>query len=82
MSSLTTNPALPAATSHRARIVAEAVVSAYIHEIVPRRSARARAGVRVTCPPSPGAVRRTALTARPRTRAHTPRRRAAHEFGA
>lgn len=82
MSSLTTNPARSAAASHRAHIVAEAVVSAYIHEITPPRRARARADVRRTCPPSSRAVGRTPRTARGRSRPLAPRRRTAVELGA
>jgi hypothetical protein len=88
MSSLTTNPASPAVASpavaspaagHRAQIVAEAVVSAYLREITPPRRARVRAGVRDTCPGSPRVTGRTPLTAWTRTRTRTlaPRRWAA-----
>ena len=81
MSSLTTNPASSAA-GHRAQIVAEAVVSAYLREITPPRRARVRAGTPNTCPGSMRAAGRTHLTARGRTRAPAPRRRAALELGA
>lgn len=42
MSSLTTNPARRATSAHRTQIVAEAVVSAYIHEITPTERRRNR----------------------------------------
>jgi hypothetical protein len=81
MSSLTTNPASPAvvrpAAGHRAQIVAEAVVSAYLREITPPRRARVRAGVRDRCPGSARVAGRTPLTARTRTRTLAPRRWAA-----
>jgi hypothetical protein len=74
MSSL---PARPAAPSHRAQLVTEAVVSAYLREITPPRRARPRAGVRDTCRSSSRAVGHTPVTARGRTRALAPHRRPA-----
>ena len=46
MSYLTTNPGGRAAGAHRPRIVAEAVVSAYINEITPTQHRRDRAHIR------------------------------------
>jgi hypothetical protein len=83
MSSLTTNPAGRATANHRAQIVAEAVVSAYIHEIAPPQRPRERAGARRSCAQSsPRAIARTPLAARTRRRALAPGRRAALELGA
>jgi hypothetical protein len=81
MSSLTTNPA---SSAHRAQIVAEAVVSAYIHEIAPtdRRRERARARARQGCTESPRTIARSPLAARTHSRALAPRRRTALELGA
>jgi hypothetical protein len=76
MSSLTTNPTT---TAHRAQIVAEAVVSAYINEISP--TARRRARARHSRPePSPRTISRTTLAARAGRRALAPRRRTALEL--
>lgn len=65
MSSLTANPASQATSAHRAQIVAEAVVSAYIHEITPTVRPRGRARARHSCtedrirrrPADPGLLR-------------------------
>jgi hypothetical protein len=80
MSSLTTNPTT---TAHRAQIVAEAVVSAYINEISPTGRRHERARARHSCPEtSPKTTSRTVLAARARRRALAPRRRTALELGA
>jgi len=82
MSSPTTNPA---SSVHRAQIVAEAVISAYIHEIAApeRRRERARARTRDDCTESsPRAIAPSPLASRARRRAPAPRRRPAFELGA
>jgi hypothetical protein len=81
MSSLITNPATATAiptSTYRAQTLAEAVVSAYIHEITP--SWRARASVRHTCSPAPRVVGRASVTARLRTGRVAPRRGSALEL--
>jgi hypothetical protein len=79
MSLLTASPT----TAHRAQIVAEAVVSAYINEISPTERQRERARARHSRPePSPRTISRTTLAARARRRALSPRRRTALELGA
>jgi hypothetical protein len=72
MSSVVTKPA---ASAHRAQIVAEAVESAYIREIAaaPRRQVRARSD----CIESPRTIARPALGEHARTRALVARRRPA-----
>jgi hypothetical protein len=76
MSYLTTNPNRSAAGAHRAQIVAEAVVSAYINEITPTQHRRERARIRQSCPDSsPRIISRTPLTARSHSRAARPRHR-------
>jgi hypothetical protein len=83
MSNLTTNPASRATSAHRAQIVAEAVISAYINEITPAERPRERARPRHSCTDSaPRAIGRTPLAARARSRALAPRRRTALELGA
>jgi hypothetical protein len=65
MSSITTNPARRATRAHRAQIVAEAVVSAYIHEITPPERPRERARTRQRCTDSsPRAINHLPLAAR------------------
>jgi hypothetical protein len=81
MSSLTTNTPTPAA-AHRANLLAEATVSAYIHEIAPRRRPPARAAAPGPCPSSPRTVGRRRLAPRVRVRPLASRRRAALELGA
>jgi len=51
MPNLITNPAGRSAAGHRAHIVSEAVVSAYLREITPSRRPPARSPVRQGCPP-------------------------------
>jgi hypothetical protein len=83
MSSLTTNPARRAAGAHRARIVAEAVVSAYIHEITPTRHRHEPARIRHRCADvSPKTLSRAPLTAHARRPAIRPRHRNALPLGA
>lgn len=79
MSSLTTNPARSA---QRAQMVAEAVVSTYIHEIAATQHTRKPARTRGGCAESPNATARSPLAARPHTRARVPRRRPALQLGA
>ena len=81
MSSVVTNPARRA---RRAQIVAEAVVSAYIHEIAPTERGRERVGARATraSSESPRRVAHPSFRARSHGRAPAPRRRAAVELGA
>jgi hypothetical protein len=68
MFSLTTNPAGRATSTHRAQIVAEAVVSAYIHEISGSEHRRERD--RHSCEESsPTAIARSPLAVRRRNRA-------------
>jgi hypothetical protein len=86
MSSLTTNSPNRITTAHRAQIVAEAVVSAYIHELAAtqrtRERDRDRAPNRQRCPESPTrALTRSPLAPRVRDHALAPRRRAALELG-
>jgi hypothetical protein len=69
MSHLTPTPGRPAAGAHRARIVADAVVSAYLNEITPASPRRNRARTPRDC------AGRSPLTARARGRAVGPRRR-------
>ncbi len=74
MSYLTTNPGGRAAKAHRAQIIAEAVVLAYINEITPRQHRRERARIRHSCTNStPRTISRAPLTARARSRAVRPR---------
>jgi hypothetical protein len=83
MSNLTTNPASRATSAHRAQIVAEAVISAYINEITPTERPRPRARPRHSCADSaPRAIARTPPAARARTRTLAPRCRIAVELGA
>jgi len=72
----------PVRSAHRAQIVAEAVVSAYIHEITAteRRRERAPTRARPACAESPRTTARAALAGRARTRALAPRRRTAPEL--
>jgi len=84
MSSLTANPARRAIGTHRAvgtrraLVAAEAVVSAYINDLTSAPRPHEGAAVRPSCPDSsPRTHARTPLTARGRTRAAGPRRRAA-----
>ena len=77
MSHLTTNPSSRAAGTHRAQIVAEAVVSAYINEITPTQHRRERARIRHSCTDSsPRVISHAPLTAR--ARSHALRSRHAH----
>jgi hypothetical protein len=72
---LTTSPGRRAAGAHRAQIVAEAVVSAYINEITPARHRHERARIDHSCvESSPSVISRAPLTARARSRAVRPRR--------
>lgn len=74
MSCLTTNPSKRAAGAHRAQIVAEAVVSAYINEITPTQHRRERARTRHSCADSsPRTIARAPLAARARSRGVRPR---------
>jgi hypothetical protein len=75
---LTTNPAGRAASTHRAQIAVEAVISAYIHEITPSKRPNGRCRGRHSCTQSsPRAIDRSPLNARSRSRALAPRRRTA-----
>jgi hypothetical protein len=83
MSHLTTNPRTRAAGAHRAQIVAEAVVSAYINEITPTQHRRERARIRHNCTDStPPTISRAPLTAPARSRAVRARHRDALQLGA
>ncbi|HEY3727712.1 MAG TPA: hypothetical protein VGL51_11090 [Solirubrobacteraceae bacterium] len=82
MSILSTHSTTPTTASRRANVLAEAITSAYIHEITPRRRPRARASFPNPCASSPRAVGRTPMIHRARPRARAPRRRAALELGA
>jgi hypothetical protein len=76
MSYLTTNPGRRAARVHRAQIVAEAVISAYINEITPTQHRRERARIRNShTDSSPRTISRAPLSARTRSRAVRPRHR-------
>ncbi|MBV8990185.1 MAG: hypothetical protein JOY58_05015 [Solirubrobacterales bacterium] len=79
MSSVVRSPNTPSA--HRAQIVAEAVVSAYIHEIAPTGRERGPVRSRGGCS-APRAIARPAPAVRVRTRPLVARRRAALELGA
>lgn len=79
MSSLVT---YPDTASHRAQVVAESVVSAYINEIASPARPRRRARNRPTGARSQTAVAHQPLAARNRRRAPAPRRQAALELGA
>jgi hypothetical protein len=79
----TTNPASRATRAHRAQIVAEAVISAYINEMTPTERPRERARPRHSCTDSaPRAIARTPLAGRARGRTLAPRRRTALQLGA
>jgi hypothetical protein len=83
MSHPTTNPPTRAAGAHRAQVIAEAVVSAYINEITPTQHRREHARIRHSCTDSsPPTISRAPLTARARSRAVRPRRRNAVRLGA
>jgi hypothetical protein len=83
MSHLTTNPDRRAAGAHRAQIIAEAVVSAYINEITPTQHRRERARIRHSgTDSSPRTISRAPLTAPARSRAVRPRHRHALQLGA
>jgi len=83
MSYLTTSPGRRSAGAHRAQIVAEAVVSAYINEITPTQHRRERARIRHRCvDSSPRTISRTPLTARAHSRAVRPRHRNTLSLGA
>ena len=79
MSAITMNPSL---STHRAQIVAEAVVSAYIHEIAPpmRRRKPASAPERRGCTESPKPAAGPAMRIRSLRREFAPRRRAAAQL--
>ena len=79
MSNVTTHPARG---TRRAQIVAEAVVSAYIHEIAPSERPRERTRARRGCAETPKAFTRSADAARTPRRQFALRRRAAAELGA
>ncbi len=73
MSILAKNPASPAIPPHRAQIVAEAVVSAYINEISPADSPHARDRARQSrTDSSPRIIARSLRNARPRSRVLPP----------
>ncbi len=73
MSTLTTNPPHHTASTHRAQIVAEAVVSAYIHEITQNHRTRDRArSHHGGTERSLRALTRSRLAGRPQDRAPTP----------
>jgi hypothetical protein len=83
MSNLTTNHASRVTSAHRVQLVAEAVVSAYIHEISPTEPPRGRDRARQSCTKSsPSAIARSPLAARQRGRALAPERRTRLELGA
>jgi hypothetical protein len=83
MSYLTTHPGTHAARAHRAQIVAEAVVSAYINEITPTQPPHGRARIRHSrADSSPRTVSRSPLTGRARIRAVRPQHREALQVGA
>ncbi len=81
MTTLITNPT----STHRARIVADAVVSAYIHEISPSapaaERARARTRERRPCTEASARTARPASSIHVRRWAPAPRRRSALEAG-
>lgn len=81
MSSVATNPARRA---HRAQIVAEAVVSAYIHEIAPAERGRERADAHAhrASSESPRRVAHSPFRTRSRGRGLASRRPGALELGA
>jgi hypothetical protein len=81
MSYLTTNPGARAAVAHRAQIVAEAVVSAYINEITPTQPRRERARSRHSCTDSTSRTISRAPLTRARSRAVRPRHRNALQLG-
>ncbi len=73
MSVLPKSPASPAIRPHRAQIVAEAVVSAYINEISPADGPHARDRARQSrSDSSPRIIPRSLRNARPRNRALQP----------
>jgi hypothetical protein len=85
MSSLTTNHASRVTSAHRVQLVAEAVVSAYIHEISPTEPPRERDRARQSCTrssPGDSTIARSPLAARRRSRALAPERRTRLELGA
>ena len=70
MSYVTANPGSRHGGAHRAQIVADAVISAYINEITPSQHRRERARIgHGRTDSSPGAISRGSLTARARSRA-------------
>jgi hypothetical protein len=78
MSCLTTNPASRATSADRAQIVAEAVVSAYIHEIASAERLRKHGSASHNCMKfSPVAIARPRPAARECGRMLAPRRRTA-----
>jgi hypothetical protein len=79
MSTVTTHPARG---TRRAQIVAEAVVSAYIHEIARSERPRERTRARRGCAETPNAVTRSAVAMRTPRRPFALRRRPAVELGA
>jgi hypothetical protein len=79
MPSPTTNPTTSA---HRAQIVAEAVVSAYIHEITPTKRRRDHTRARQGHTEPPRTIARSPLAAQRHSRAAAPRRRTVLELGA
>lgn len=78
MSNLTTSPVRQTTRTHRTQIVAEAVVSAYIHEIAPidHHRHRVRSHHRATESP-PRATADSRSVPHHGSRTHAPRRRAA-----
>ena len=83
MSPLTPTPTRPAPGDHRARIVAEAVVSAYLNEITPTTRRVQRARIKPGCPDTaPRTFARAPLSDRTRGRGAVPRRRVAMPVGA
>ncbi|MEO8968733.1 MAG: hypothetical protein ABI355_14035 [Solirubrobacteraceae bacterium] len=70
------------ASSHRAQIVSEAVVSAYIREITPSRRLPAPVAVGQMGQTSSRMAGRSPLVARGRSGLHAPQRRSALKVGA
>jgi hypothetical protein len=79
MSTVTTHPA---GRAHRARIVADAVVSAYINEIARSQRLRERTRARRGCSEPLTTATRPARATRTPRRSFALRRRAALELGA